>query len=186
MLRDGQVKGKSWSDWPASNRSRLCNAAEQGGKCARNGPSRFLRPQPDGGGSHPPLPTIADREEAQRCHDESKKDENPNEAKPHHMHFAQFGPPAASVRFETLDVLCICVLIPAQSPDFLSGPNRRSEAGRQKRPEAGRRHPVENLGPGGRMAHGGRSSLKMADVGWATERACSEPGSNRARCEDLG
>ena len=112
MLRDGQVKGKSWSDWPASNRSRLCNAAEQGGKCARNGPSRFLRPQPDGGGSHPPLPTIADREETQRCHDDGNKYENPNEAEPNHMHFAQLGPPTASVHFETVDVLCICVLIP--------------------------------------------------------------------------
>src|ERR1700729_1603532 len=98
------------------------------------------------------------------------------------MHVAQFGPPVASVRFETLVVLCICVLIPC-SPNLLSGWNGRSQVGLRgkngPRPAGGIRLKTLDQ-PNG--APGGRSSLKMANV----RRACSEPGYNRARCEDLG
>jgi hypothetical protein len=100
----------------------------------------FLRPRPDsgiGGGSLMPSSAIADREETQRCHEEGNKDENPNKAQPNHVHFAQLGPPAALVRFETLVVLCICVLIPALAPSISSG--RRTHGVPERRVGSGER-----------------------------------------------
>jgi hypothetical protein len=107
------------------NPLRLCRA---GGATEEMGQERTFSPfetrnltQQSRGSQPAPSPALPDREEAQRCHRDDDKDENRDKAQPNQVHFAQLGPPAASVRFETLVVLCICVLIPASSPDLCAG-----------------------------------------------------------------
>jgi hypothetical protein len=80
------VRVKGGSDWPVSDPRRLCRPA---GAIEEMRQERTFSPfldrdliQESGGGSLMPSPTIADREETQRYHDEGNKDENPNEAKP--------------------------------------------------------------------------------------------------------
>jgi hypothetical protein len=104
------------------NPLRLCRA---GAATEEMGQERTFSPfetrnltQQSRGSQPAPSPALPDREEAQRCHRDDDKDENRDKAQPNQVHFAQFGSPAASVRFETLVVLCICVLIPASSPDL--------------------------------------------------------------------
>jgi hypothetical protein len=69
-----------------------------------------------------PLPTIADREETQRHHRDGDKDENPNEAKPNQVHFAQFGPRLRSILKPSM-CFCIWVLLPCS----VAGPFVRAE-----------------------------------------------------------
>jgi hypothetical protein len=79
LLAMVRIKGKSRSDRPVRGLRRPAGATKE-----MRQERTFLRPQPDPGIRRwlTPLPTIADREETQRCHRDGNKDENPNEAKP--------------------------------------------------------------------------------------------------------